>query len=108
MYRLLFSVRYMVLKYSRKGHNSLSVWISSPDCTFPSSYDFVSIFVRECVKGGLAVHFLKNCLDVGVDEGGRIIRVLILHGQIMGHDEQLRTSRGPSSPEDHLRVVKYL
>jgi hypothetical protein len=30
---------------------------------------------RERVKGGLTTHFLKNRLDVGVDEGDRIIRV---------------------------------
>ena len=39
-------------------------------------------------------HFLKSRLDVGVDEGDRIIRVLVVCGQIMEHVKQLRASRG--------------
>ncbi len=49
---------------------------------------------RERVKGGLTTHFLKSSLDVGVDEGDRIIRVLVIRGQIMEHVKQLRASRG--------------
>ena len=49
---------------------------------------------RERVKGGLTTHFLKNRLDVGVDEGDRIIRVLVVRGQIMEHVKQLHASRG--------------
>jgi hypothetical protein len=40
---------------------------------------------RERVKGGLSAHFLKSRLDVGVDEGDRIVRVLVVRGQIMEH-----------------------
>ena len=49
---------------------------------------------RERVKGDLTTHFLKSSLDVGVDEGDRIIRVLVIRGQIMDHVKQLRASRG--------------
>ena len=55
-------------------------------------------FARERVKG--AAHFLKSCLD----EGGRIIRDLLLQSQIMEHVEQLRASRGtiPKATEELL------
>jgi hypothetical protein len=49
---------------------------------------------RERVKGGLSAHFLKSRLDIGVDEGDRIVRVLVVHGQIMEHVKQLRACRG--------------
>jgi hypothetical protein len=49
---------------------------------------------RERVKGDLTTHFLKSRLDVCVDEGDRIIRVLVVRGQIMEHVKQLRASRG--------------
>jgi hypothetical protein len=45
------------------------------------------------VKGDLTTHFLKSRLDVGVDEGDRIIRVLVVCGQIMEHVKQLCASR---------------
>jgi hypothetical protein len=49
---------------------------------------------RERVKGGLSAHFLKSPLDVGVNEGDWIVRVLVARGQIMEHVKQLRASRG--------------
>ena len=50
--------------------------------------------LAERVKGGLTTHFLTSRLDVGVDEGDRIIMVLVVRGQIMEHIKQLRASRG--------------
>ena len=72
------------------------VGMSSPGCTRPSSYGCVASvsLARERVKGGLTAHFLKSRLDVGVDEGDMIIRVLVVRGQIMEHVEQLHASRG--------------
>jgi hypothetical protein len=61
-------------------HLPIIIWFSTRAC--------------ERVNGGLSAHFLKGRLDVGVDEGDRIIRVLVLRGQIMEHVEQLRASRG--------------
>ena len=51
---------------------------------------------RERVKGDLTTYFLKSRLDVGVDEGDRIIRVLVVREQIIEHVKQLRASRGTS------------
>ena len=75
----------MTLKYPRKGRSSLTVGMSSP---------WLCSLARERVKGDLTTHFLKRRLDVGVDEGDRIISVLVVRGQIMEHVKQLRASRG--------------
>jgi hypothetical protein len=69
---------------------------------------------RERVKGGLSAYFLKSRLVVGVDEGDRIVRVLVVRGQIMEHVKQLREFRGTilkATSALHkiwIVVVKYL
>ena len=83
----------MALNYPRKGRSSFN---SGDIITrlHPPIIILLCRLARERVKGGLTAHFLKSRLDVGVDEGDRIIRVLVVRGQIMEHVKQLRASRG--------------
>ena len=74
----------------------LGTWWGCHRQTAPAHHRMVvqCSLARERVKGGLTTNFLKSRLDVGVDEGDRIIRVLVVRGQIMEHVKQLRASRG--------------